>query len=194
MLPPGENREYNVWHRTMSGARYFLGLAFVTLASSAQSPHEQSPAIEKPPVIDVSNVLNVSAQEQISSDSGKPKRMLIIGVQNVSQRKIRGYVVDVVFEKGSRRVPFAHHAQAMIMTHPGGELRYLLPGEVERSSKPIAIPLPRAGESVTFSLRLDSVEYDDGSHGGPSKLPESDHLIRFFSNLDRLTKGQSPSK
>jgi len=184
--PKIANSHYD-WSCLMSFHRCFSGFLFATMTFAAQSSKGRDPFDQAQRMLHVPNVLEIIAHETFSRTPGDSSRILVVDARNISARKIRGYVVDVRFRKSSHII-FAHHAQAMIMTSPGGQPRYLLPGEVESSSKPIAIPLPRTPKSISYSLILDLVEFDDGGHWGAATLPESEYLIRFFSTLDRLAK------
>jgi hypothetical protein len=131
----------------------------------------------------IDGVAEVRAHEHYSESPARPA--LFLEVKNISLKNIRGYVVDILFIDTAPGVA-SHHAQAMVMTDPGGSPRVLQQGESERSSKPIIIVQNRQGHLATYRLRLDLVAFEDGYRWGPAVCQESQHLIKLLLAVDDI--------
>ena len=172
--------------------RYFTPLLQVFYFSAmiyAQTSGERQISL-RPPALHVPGVLDVSTDDHAPVRPGLPEHAVTIMVRNLSEKPVRGYVIDLQLRKGSKQSLAWHHAQAMILTYAGGQPRDLGPGEIESSPNPVALPVLRIEGRIVCSFVVDSVEYSDGTKWGPAKLPESAYIIGFFANLDRLSKNR----
>ncbi len=151
---------------------------------SCEDPHT-------PCVLTIPNILKVTAYADTLTRSGNYLNSFKVDATNISRQGIRGYVVALTFRDRATRRTLSSHAQAMIMTLPGGTPRYLLPEETERSPKPISIAdVPTTG--FYYDLTLDLVIFSDNTHWGKADQRESKHLIRLLHTMDSLGANHIP--
>ncbi|HWB87323.1 MAG TPA: hypothetical protein VG675_24485 [Bryobacteraceae bacterium] len=114
-----------------------------------------------------------------------PQDALLVELQNNSNKRIRGYVFQIVF-LGADGKTIQTFTRSGLKSERDGTPTYIEPGAVSKTL-PIGRPMVN-GQLADYKLSLDLVLFEDGSRWGPQALPESQKFLGYVEGVDRTRK------